>query len=408
MTEDLDLGDELALALDMADRADALTLPAFETGDFSLDWKANRTEVTEIDRGVESMIAAVLDAERPHHGRLGEEHGVAGDRESPWRWIVDPIDGTSGFVRGIPVWATLIALAHADRGVVVSVVSAPALGRRWWATQGGGAFADGRRCRVSAVGELTEAQVSLTPNAGWERLGLVPALSAISLAARRVRGFGDFWQHCLVAEGALDLAIDAVGVAPYDLAAVRLLVEEAGGAFTDRHGRPTHEHDTAVSSNGLLHADVIARLATTPQDRSSRHGVSGFAIDAEDRFDGDEVLALYAGVGWTAYTDQPDVLWRGLASSIVLTARQDGVLVGLARIVSDGATIAYLQDLVVDPGHQRLGVGRALVAETIRRFGHCRQVFLTTGANDPARRFYDGLGFVTHQDAGLVAYGLPR
>ena len=133
-----DLADELALAQELAARADALTLPAFEQRRFTLDWKANHTEVTEIDRGVEAMIAATLDEARPDHGRLGEEYGVAGRVDSPWRWIVDPIDGTSGFVRGIPVWATLIALAHADHGVVVGVVSAPALGRRWWASAGGG------------------------------------------------------------------------------------------------------------------------------------------------------------------------------------------------------------------------------------------------------------------------------
>lgn len=256
-----DVAVELGLALQLADLADAITGPAFESRRFTLDWKANRTEVTEIDRGAEAAIAAHLAATRPGHRLLGEEFGASGDPASPWQWIVDPIDGTSGFVRGIPVWATLIALEHADAGLVVAVVSAPALGRRWWASRGGGAFADGRPCSVSAVDVLAEAQVSITFNAGWDRLGLTPALVGVLREARRARGFGDFWQHALVAEGALDVAIDAVGVAPYDIAAVRLLVEEAGGRFTDRLGEATHDHDTAVSSNGHLHDEILRRLA---------------------------------------------------------------------------------------------------------------------------------------------------
>jgi histidinol-phosphatase len=256
-----DVDIELALAQELAARADALTLPAFEQHRFTIGWKANHTEVTEIDRGVEAMIAATLDEARPDHGRLGEEYGVSGRADSPWRWIVDPIDGTSGFVRGIPVWATLIALAHADDGVVVSVVSAPALGRRWWAAAGRGTFADGRACVVSDVSSIADAQVSVTFDDGWDRLGLLGALTGLVHDARRARGFGDFWQHALVAEGALDVAVDAVGVAPYDLAAVRLLVEEAGGTFTDRHGVVTHDSDTAISTNGVLHAEVLRRLS---------------------------------------------------------------------------------------------------------------------------------------------------
>lgn len=254
------ISDELAFALSLADDADAFTLPRFEAADFTLGWKDDRTEVTEADRAAESLIAARVLAERPDHCFFGEEHGPQGAVDSPWQWVVDPIDGTSGFVRGIPVWATLIALTHSDHGVVVAVVSAPAMHRRWWATTGHGAFANGRRCRVSDVGELAEAQVSITFNSGWELLGLTGELAAILQQARRARGFGDFWQHCLVAEGALDLAIDAVGVAPYDIAAVRLIVEEAGGRFTDRFGNRTHDHPTAISSNGHLHDGVIARL----------------------------------------------------------------------------------------------------------------------------------------------------
>lgn len=255
-----DLDDELALALDLATIADAITLPRFEAADFTLGWKNDRSEVTEADRGAEAALAEHLLAARPRHGLFGEEHGVQGDAGSPWRWIVDPIDGTSGFVRGIPVWATLIALTHADHGPVVGVVSAPALQRRWWAARGCGAFADGRPCAVSDVGALEDAQVCVTFSPGWTELGLSHELVAIAEGARRARGVGDFWQHCLVAEGAVDLAVDAVGVMPYDLAAVQVVVEEAGGRFTDRHGNRTYEHDSAISSNGLLHDLAVARL----------------------------------------------------------------------------------------------------------------------------------------------------
>jgi len=251
---------ELEFALELADLADAFTLPRFEHADFTLGWKDNRTEVTEADRGAEQLLADHVLANRPDHGFFGEEHGLQGNPDSPWRWIVDPIDGTSGFVRGIPVWGTLIALTHAQHDVTVGVASAPAMGRRWYAARGLGAFADERRCQVSDVSDLAAAQVSVTFSSGWDRLGLTGKLAAIMQDARRGRGFGDFWQHCLVAEGALDLAIDAVGVAPYDIAALRLIVEEAGGRFTDRHGNETHENPSAISSNGLLHAQVVERL----------------------------------------------------------------------------------------------------------------------------------------------------
>ena len=254
--------DELDLALALADACDALTLPLFQARSFTVDWKPNHTEVTEADRDAETLVGELLRAARPDHALSGEEHGLVGAEASPWRWVVDPIDGTSGFVRGIPVWATLLALTHAEHGLVVGVVSAPALGRRWWAGRGLGAFADGRPCRVSTVDRLDEAQVCVTFSSGWDRLGLTDRLVELLQAARRARGFGDFWQHALVAEGAVDVAVDAVGVAPYDIAAVRLLVEEAGGRLTDRHGVPTHEHDTAISTNGILHAEVIDRLGS--------------------------------------------------------------------------------------------------------------------------------------------------
>jgi len=150
----------------------------------------------------------------------------------------------------------LIALTHVDAGPVLGVVSAPAIGRRWSAARGLGAFAGTRPCNVSTVAKLDEAQVSITFSHEWDDAGRTDALVALAQAAYRARGFGDFWQHMLVAEGAIDLAVDAIGLAPYDLAAVMVIVEEAGGTFTDRHGERTYLNDSAVSSNGLLHHHI--------------------------------------------------------------------------------------------------------------------------------------------------------
>jgi histidinol-phosphatase len=262
-TDEYDLAAELRFALSMADAADAVTLPHYDNRTFSLDWKDNHTEVTEADRQTETVISDAVLAQRPNHGLYGEEHGVVGDITSPWRWIVDPIDGTSNFVRGIPVWATLIALTHAEMGAVVGVVSAPAMGRRWWAARGLGATAwttttGERPMHVSAIDQLSDAQVSVTFSQGWDEVGLTGELVALQQRAHRARGFGDFWQHMLVAEGAIDLAVDAVGVMPYDLAAVMVVVEAAGGTFTDRHGERTFDNDSAISSNGLLHHHAAA------------------------------------------------------------------------------------------------------------------------------------------------------
>lgn len=255
---------ELDVALGVADAVDAFTLPHFVDRDFSIDWKSNATEVTEIDRGAESLIVEQLRAAYPDHGCFGEEHGHIGDEHASHQWIVDPIDGTSGFVRGIPVWASLIALV-VDGSASLGVVSAPALGVRWWGGVGVGAHVrthtgHERSLQVSTTDSIGEAQVSITHSAGWDDLGLTEALVGLQRMARRSRGMGDFWQHMLVAEGAMDVAVDAIGVAPYDLAAIQPIVEAAGGRFTDRHGEATFEHDSAISSNGVLHNEVIAAL----------------------------------------------------------------------------------------------------------------------------------------------------
>ena len=255
-----DLQPELDLALELADLADAIALPLYESRAFSVDWKSNRTEVTEADRNAEAAISDRLAVARPHHALFGEEHGLRGDAENEWRWVVDPIDGTSNFVRGIPVWASLVALVHRDFGPVVGVVSAPALGRRWHGAVGIGAFVGGHRLAVSPTDAIADAQVSVTFNKGWDDLGLTPNLVALQQAAYRPRGFGDFWQHMLVAEGALDVAVDAIGLQPYDIAAVKVIVEQAGGVLTDRLGVNTYLSNSAVSTNGRLHPEVISRL----------------------------------------------------------------------------------------------------------------------------------------------------
>lgn len=259
---DVDLQAELRFAMELADLAIGVAQPHYDNRSFSLDWKANRTEVTEADRDAETAVSNRVLRDRPRHGLFGEEHGLVGDLDSPWRWIVDPIDGTSNFVRGIPVWAALISLTHAELGPVVGVVAAPALHRRWWAARGLGAFVAAagtsvRPLRVSTTASIEEAQVSVTFASGWDDLGLTSRLVQLQQQAYRARGFGDFWQHMLVAEGAIDIAVDAVGLQPYDLAAVMIVVEEAGGTFTDRLGERTYRNDTAVSSNGLLHDRVV-------------------------------------------------------------------------------------------------------------------------------------------------------
>lgn len=256
----IDLGVELDLARRLADLADEVTLAPFRARDFTTERKQDRTEVTEIDRETERLLTSTLLAERPDHGIYGEEHGEQGRPNSEWTWVLDPIDGTSNFTRGVPVWATLVSLVHVDAGPVVGVVSAPSLARRWWAARGLGAFADGHRISVSTIDDLASAQVSITFSDGWERAGLTSALVDLQRRAYRTRGFGDFWQHMLVAEGAVDIAVDAIGLAPYDNAAVQAVVEAAGGSHTDRFGRRDYTSNSAISSNGRLHSVVVGIL----------------------------------------------------------------------------------------------------------------------------------------------------
>lgn len=256
----LDLAAELTYARLLADRADAIALPYYEQGNFTIEHKHDLTEVTRADRETERVLTDSLSRDRPQHGIFGEEHGAGGATDAEWTWVLDPIDGTSNFTRRIPVWATLIALVHVEAGPVVGVVSAPALGRRWWAAKDLGAFADDRPIAVSPVADLARAQVSVTFNDAWDRAGLTDALVSLQRRAHRARGFGDFWQHMLVAEGAIDIAVDAIGLGPYDNAAVQIIVEEAGGRHTDRFGIRDYRHDSAISTNGALHTTVIDAL----------------------------------------------------------------------------------------------------------------------------------------------------
>lgn len=259
-TDSSDLSAELALAHRLADIADAITLPVYEQRAFVVDRKPDRSEVTIADRDAEAALRAEVATRHPEHCFFGEEAGITGDSGSPWRWIVDPIDGTSNFVRGVPVWATLVALTHRDRGPVVGVVSAPAMQRRWWAAVGHGAYVNGKPIHVSSIDDLADAQVCVTYSSGWDEVGGTARLVALQQAAYRARGFGDFWQHMLVAEGAMEIAVDAIGLHPYDLAAPQVVVEQAGGTWTDRHGERTFEHDSAISSNGLLHAVALQHI----------------------------------------------------------------------------------------------------------------------------------------------------
>jgi histidinol-phosphatase len=248
---------DLELALDLADEADRLSLARFRARDLVVDTKPDLTPVSEADRAVEDMIRTRLAAARPTDAVLGEEEGASG--EGPRRWIVDPIDGTSNFVRGIPVYATLIALEE-NGEMVVGVASAPALGRRWWASRGEGSFADGDPITVSRVAALGDAHLAYDSNVDLEPSGVRARFEALERRVWRTRGFGDFWIHVLVAEGSVDVAIEP-GPKIWDLAALIVIVEEAGGRLTDVAGNRTAAGGGAVTTNGLLHDEVVAALA---------------------------------------------------------------------------------------------------------------------------------------------------
>jgi histidinol-phosphatase len=242
------LSGDLAFAQALADVADEITAARFRASDLRVETKPDLTPVSEADRAAEEAIRAHVASSGRGEGVLGEEFG---DDGGDARWIVDPIDGTTNYVRGVPIWATLLALER-EGAVVLGLVSAPALGRRWWAVRGEGAFADGARCHVSSVARIEDGSVSTTSArrmpAGW---------GTIVQRAWSNRGLGDFWQHCLVAEGALDVACDSV-MNVWDYAPVQIVVEEAGGRCTTYEGDTPSPGSSFVATNGLLHDEVVS------------------------------------------------------------------------------------------------------------------------------------------------------
>jgi len=253
--------DDLRLAHVIADQVDAVTHGRFLAADLRVETKPDLTPVSDADRSAEEMIRSQLRRTRPRDSVLGEEFGTTGHGSR--QWIIDPIDGTKNFVRGVPVWATLIALV--DSGVpVVGVVSAPALGRRWWAAQGTGAWtgrslAKARRIQVSRVAELEDASLSYASLGGWEERGLGENFLELMRTCWRTRAYGDFWSYMLLAEGAVDIACEPE-LALYDMAALVPIVVEAGGVFTSLEGKDGPFGGSAVASNGLLHADTLGLL----------------------------------------------------------------------------------------------------------------------------------------------------
>jgi histidinol-phosphatase len=252
--------EDLALAHELADAADAITAARYEAADLVVEAKPDLTPVTDADRAVEDAVRRILADRRPDDAVIGEERGESGGGSR--RWIVDPIDGTKNFVRGTPSWATLLGL-EVDGAVVVGVVSAPALSRRWWAARGAGAWvsspAGTRQCRVSKVAALRDAFLSYASLTGWEQRDKLPQFLELTKRVWRTRAYGDFWSHMLVAEGAVDLSCEPE-VSLWDLAALQPIVEEAGGRFSDLSGAPTPAGGSVVCTNGVLHDEVLAAL----------------------------------------------------------------------------------------------------------------------------------------------------
>jgi histidinol-phosphatase len=257
-----DYAADLDLARLLADAADTVTTGRFGATDLVVEAKPDLTPVSDADTAAERAIRDLLEIERPDDAVSGEEFGTAGS--SPRRWVIDPIDGTKNYVRGVPVWASLIALLDGD-DPVVGVVSAPALGRRWWAARDGGAWlsVDGgapRPLAVSRVADLADASLSYASLSGWAELGLRDAFVALTDRVWRTRAYGDFWSYMLVAEGAVDLAAEPE-LSLWDMAAVAPIVTEAGGRFTGLDGVAGVHQGNAAASNGLLHDQFLAALA---------------------------------------------------------------------------------------------------------------------------------------------------
>ncbi|MBU1588285.1 MAG: histidinol-phosphatase [Actinobacteria bacterium] len=253
--------DDLALALALAANADHISLDRFQSLDLVVTTKPDRTPVTDADQAVERSIRSGIEAARPNDSILGEEYGTQGSGSR--QWIIDPIDGTANFLRGVPIWGTLIALAI-DGVPVVGVVSAPALRKRWWAATGHGAWGqetDGAQyaLRVSSVAELADASLSYNSLGGWDDEGRLGSLLALHRSVWRSRAIGDMWSYMLLAEGSLDI-VGEFDLKPYDMAALVPIIEEAGGRFSSIEGEPGPWGGNALATNGLLHDAALAAL----------------------------------------------------------------------------------------------------------------------------------------------------
>lgn len=251
--------DWLPLLSEIADRSDEIARRLFRRVDLRVDEKPDRSLVTEADREIETAARKLVSERQPELGVFGEEQGEQAGLASA-RLIIDPIDATANFVRGIPVFATLLAI-EIEAEVVAGLVSAPALGTRWHALRGGGAWQGERRLRVSGIRELANAQLFHGSLGGYEGGRTPPGLQKLAHATHRQRGFGDFWQHCLVAAGSGEIAVDPV-VAPWDIAALQILIEEAGGKATTLAGERSIYRGSLVTTNGWLHAEALALLAS--------------------------------------------------------------------------------------------------------------------------------------------------
>jgi len=255
---------ELAFALTLADRADAISLSRYQALDLEITTKPDNSPVTDADKAVERAIIDAIATKYPSDGVVGEEFGTSGSKDR--YWVIDPIDGTKNFVRGVPTWATLIALVE-NEAVVASVVSSPALYRRWYASAGGGAFVvEGgsvkaspapRKLSVSKVAAISDASIGYSDFQGWGVRR--QAFEKLLDSSWRTRGMGDFWSHMLVAEGAVDVAIEP-SLALWDMAALDLIVREAGGRFSSLDGIDGPFGPNAISTNGALHAEIVAAL----------------------------------------------------------------------------------------------------------------------------------------------------
>jgi histidinol-phosphatase len=261
MTSGRGFSEDMRLAHVLADQADSISLDRFKAQDLKVDTKPDLTPVTDADRAVEEMLRITLSRARTRDAVMGEEFGTTG--HGPRRWVLDPIDGTKNFVRGVPVWATLISLFDGDEPVV-GLVSAPALNKRWWAAKDVGAWTGRRlesatRCHVSQVNDLADASLSYSSLSGWEERGLLDGFLDLTRKVWRTRGYGDFWSYVLLAEGAVDIACEPE-VSLWDLAALDVIVREAGGRFTDLSGTPGPGGGSALATNGVLHDAALAHV----------------------------------------------------------------------------------------------------------------------------------------------------